>query len=131
MDSIGQHWTALGGNDLLAPPPIRQNAIFARESGCIFHLDATDAATRTATSGTTLVATTTAKTRTSPADQRWGFSFGVDGFMTTAEACVFLKVTRWVIYDLVKRGDIRRGGRTKGMRLCKRSVHVYARSLET
>lgn len=65
------------------------------------------------------------------ADQRWGFPFGVDGFMTTAEACQFLKKSPRVIHDLIKRGDIRRGGRTKGVRLCKRSVHVYARSLET
>ena len=51
--------------------------------------------------------------------------------MTTAEACTFLKKSRYMIYDLIKRGDIRRGGDGTGMRLCKRSVHVYARSLET
>ena len=79
----------------------------------------------------TLVATTTTKTGTSPADQRWGFQFGVDGLMTTPEACEFLKVSRYVIYALVKAGSIRRGGQRKGMRLCKRSVQAYARTLET
>lgn len=76
------------------------------------------------------MATATAKTGVSPAEQRWGFPFGVDGLMTTAEACELLKVSRYVVYRAVNRGDIRRSGEGKGMRLCKRSVQVYLRSLE-
>lgn len=76
------------------------------------------------------MATATKKPATSPADQRWGFPFGVDGLMTTAEACERLRVSRYVIYEAIKRGDIRRSGENKGMRLCRRSVEIYLRSQE-
>lgn len=74
--------------------------------------------------------TATKKPATSPADQRWGFPFGVDGLMTTQEACDLLRVSRYVVYNAINRGDIRRSGENKGMRLCKRSVQVYLRSQE-
>lgn len=69
----------------------------------------------------------------SPADDHFGYPFGVDGLMSIEEACDFLgKISRDTLGRLVAEGSIRKGHfpkRNKAV-VCRRSVTEYAKSTE-
>ena len=76
----------------------------------------------------------TTKKPNSPAEQKYGYAFGCDGLMTYSEACQFLAVSLRKLYELIDEERIRKGKLTSSkqgsVRLCRRSVVLYAASLE-
>jgi predicted DNA-binding transcriptional regulator AlpA len=69
-----------------------------------------------------------------PADERWGFPFGVAGLWAVGKVMEHLDVSRATVWRLATDGRIRKGrlnGRKRGaVRFCKRSVEAYAGTLE-
>ena len=74
------------------------------------------------------------KNQSSPSERKYGYVFGCDGLMTYDEACQFLAVSLRKLYELIDEGRVRKGKLTSSkqgsVRLCRRSVVLYAASLE-
>jgi excisionase family DNA binding protein len=65
------------------------------------------------------------------ADEMFGYTFGVDGVMKMSAACEFLDVSRATIDRLAESNKIRIGKIGNGqVRICRRSINDYVRSLE-
>lgn len=78
----------------------------------------------------------TAKSTESPAEQKFGYQFGIEGLMTLKQAAAHLSVSRTTLFDLVDKGRIRVGrspgeAQQRRYRFCKRSILDYCKSLET
>jgi hypothetical protein len=71
---------------------------------------------------------------TKPADELWGFPFGVDGLVTLAEAqrrlagCSADTIERLVAKGQLRKGKMPCGGRRVG--ICARSLQHYISSME-
>lgn len=70
----------------------------------------------------------------SPADARWGFTFGCDGLMSLEEACDFLGgISVDTLDNRARDGLIRKGKHPNGLRkavVCRRSVVEFAATME-
>lgn len=67
----------------------------------------------------------------SPANEKWGYKFSIDGLMSGEEAESFLgDISRRSLYRLVATGKIRKGKNNRKVVLCRRSVVEYAEGLE-
>jgi len=66
------------------------------------------------------------------ADKRWGYKFGCNGLMRTAEVCQHLSISRWTVDRLAEDGRIRKGKDANCNRVvfCRRSIDAYVASLE-
>jgi hypothetical protein len=66
-----------------------------------------------------------------PADERWGYPFGVDGLMGTDEACRFLGgCHRHTLDNIASEGNIRKGKSGNRIVICRRSIEDYVSSIE-
>lgn len=66
-----------------------------------------------------------------PADEQWGYPFGVDGLVTITQAAEFLQVHRTTIYRLRNDGKLRHGRYQGSARICRRSLLMFANSVES
>lgn len=71
-----------------------------------------------------------AKSKTSPAEDAYGYPFGVDGVVGVDTASALLDCHRTTLYRLSRQGHIRRGKLNRRARFCRRSITDYLRSLE-
>lgn len=71
-----------------------------------------------------------AKSQNGPADDAYGYTFGVDGVVSRETAQQLLDCHHATLYRLCKKGLIRRGRLGKRARFCRRSITEYMRSLE-
>lgn len=68
----------------------------------------------------------------SAADEQWGYEFGVDGLMSSAEAQKELgDISRQTLRRYWERGFIRKGRQPGRNKFCRRSVVNYAKSIES
>ena len=78
-----------------------------------------------------------AGTTLGPADQRWGYAFGIDGVVSYAEARRRLgDMPERTFYKLLNTGVLRKGLRKRRWRrsggiICARSLATYLASLES
>lgn len=70
------------------------------------------------------------KSKTGPADLKWGYPFGVDGVVGSEAAAALLDCHRTTLYTLCNDGKIRRGKLNNRAKFCRRSITDYLRSLE-
>lgn len=66
----------------------------------------------------------------SPADARWGWTFGCEGLMRISEACRFLSVSRDTIDRRIAAGKLRKGKQDGRVYLCAKSVKEHAKHME-
>ena len=68
----------------------------------------------------------------SEVDEQWGYAFGCDGLMTTAEASEHLAVSRWALDRMCESEQIRKGKHpdTNRIAFCRRSIDVYMNRME-
>ena len=68
----------------------------------------------------------------SAADEQWGYKFGVDGLMSSKEACHYLgDVSRQTLHRYWSKGFIRKGNQPGRAKFCRRSILNYAQSIES
>lgn len=77
---------------------------------------------------------TTTTTRT-PAEKRWGYTFGERGVCPIDDAAKLLGCSRRTVERRVQEGYLRKGyakpgAITSGVVICRRSIEDYLRSLE-
>lgn len=71
-----------------------------------------------------------ANEKTSPAEEAYGYPFGVDGVVNKTTAQELLACHHATLYRLCKKGLIRRGRLGGRARFCRRSITNYLRTIE-
>ena len=70
-------------------------------------------------------------TKSRPANEQFGYDFGVDGLMTIPQVMDFLACSKSTVYRLMYAGRIRRGKIGPVVRICRRSLTEYANGIES
>lgn len=66
-----------------------------------------------------------------PADEKWGYQFGVDGLLSAEDACNFLGgCHRHTLDNYAADGKIRKGKSGNRIVICRRSLEEYVSNIE-